>query len=57
MVVEKLMSGTPPFLPDLVVINTTPFAALEPYNAAEVASFRTFMDSISSGFKLAMLPS
>ena len=34
-------------LPDLVVIRITPLAALEPYTADEVASFKTETDSIS----------
>ena len=42
-----------PALPFLVVMMTTPLDAFEPYMAAEAASFRISMVSISSGFKKA----
>ena len=45
-----------PFVPFLVVINTTPFAALEPYNAAALGPFNTEMDSISSGLMSVIPP-
>jgi len=35
------------FFPDLVVINTTPLPAREPYNAAALAPFNTDTFSIS----------
>ena len=35
------------YFPCLVVIIITPFAAREPYNAAEAASFNTVIDAIS----------
>ena len=38
-------------LPFFVVTMITPFAALEPYIAAEEASFSICMDSIMSGFR------
>src|SRR5690606_15956022 len=45
------------FLPDLVVITITPFAALEPYKAEAFAPFNTVIDSTSSGLiKEAPLP-
>jgi len=36
--------------PFLVVIITTPLAALDPYNALAAAPFKTLIDSMSSGF-------
>ena len=45
-----------PGFPFLVVIKTTPFAALEPYNEVEAASFNTEISSISSGFKALIFP-
>ena len=39
--------------PSLVVTNITPFAPRAPYNAAELASFITEKEAISSGFILA----
>ncbi|MNM94407.1 hypothetical protein D3C81_1068090 [compost metagenome] len=44
-------------LPDFVVINTTPLAALEPYTAAEEASFSTVTLSISFTFTRFILTS
>ena len=38
-----------PLVPFLVVINITPLAALEPYNAAAFGPFNTEIDSISAG--------
>ena len=39
--------GALSLFPCLVVIIITPFAAREPYNAAEAASFNTVIDAIS----------
>ena len=39
-----------PVLPFLVVIKTTPFAALDPYIAVAEASFKILIASISAGF-------
>jgi len=44
-----------PVLGLMVVINTTPFAPLEPYIDVEAASFKTSMDFISEGFKKLIL--
>ena len=43
-----------PFFPFLVVISITPNAALAPYIAAEEASFKTLILSISLGLRLPM---
>ena len=43
------MNLASPLFPFLVVIITTPFAALDPYKDAAAASFNTVVDSISSG--------
>src|SRR5690606_37874899 len=40
---------------DFVVIRTTPFAALDPYIAAEEASFKIWISAISLGDKNLML--
>ena len=45
-----------PWEPFLVVMRITPLEARLPYRAAEAASFRTVIDSISVGFKSAILP-
>src|SRR6187549_3749401 len=51
---DKCTTGFP-FLPRLVVINTTPLAALEPYREEAAASFNIVMVSISAGFKVFMM--
>src|SRR6186713_109039 len=48
---DKCTTGFP-FLPRLVVITTTPFAALEPYSEEAAASFKIVMVSISAGFSV-----
>ena len=47
----------PPFLPLLVVMITTPFAAREPYREVEAASLRMVKDSISSWLIVFSAPS
>ena len=43
------------FVPRLVVIRMTPFAAWEPYSAAAPAPFRTFTDATSVGL-MSLIP-
>ena len=47
-VLENVILGAPD-LPFLVVINTTPLEALDPYCAAAAAPLMTFKDSMSAG--------
>jgi len=47
----------PPLAPLLVVIITTPFAALDPYKEVEAASLRIVNEAISSWFIVLSSPS